>query len=275
MMRQVREKYVIKYVDGYQNEDCFRVLFFSEHSFDHPKLVRKYIGQVSRKHYYRNGSKKWFYALLYWYELKIKKDHFVLDTKKSGSGYIYYSLKDNPGLVIINNTSGGTCDEGWFDYQGNSIHHCKKVGKRLFYALAAIAENNTEQLLTCTDGNCFFDGNYSEIMFISKYAPSNTNYNKSTYTYTSYRHTGNCLVDHLLCNGISLKNLGKFKEKYPNTFLRCDGPNIESDLNDWASVNILELKAIPVELKDALDKISNMNQRRRTKRGRNSMRCVS
>lgn len=255
---QIRPGYFINYCKDFDEEPCFLVDFFSTLDLSSDKLIRKYLNEVSHRIYYKNGGKKWTYGIKYWYQLRVKKSMFSLDTEKSNLSYIYYRLPN--GGEIINNTSGGTGSGDWTDYQGNGIQHCQDVGKRLLNRLVALAEPNEAETIDRAEEPINFNGSYPEIMFLAKYAPTVTNFHKSTYDYSRFYLTGNRVVDYLLSYGAKIGNVLMFKKERPQEFLVNSGPEIQWDMEDWDDVDVNEWYSIPPELKKALDIIKPFNQ---------------
>lgn len=201
----IRPGYEICYTAEYLGTDMLRLCVFSEVDFEHPAVERKYIDQVSSRAYYPSGRKKWFYKMMFRYDFVVPKELFILDREKSDGSYILYKLGN---MEIKNNTSGGTggTNGAWRDLQTESVHHCRIVTKTYLSAIAALAAINEVTIREAERPICV-DIDYLPIVFIEKYANGQTNYNKSTKSYSQFYPSGmHPLVQEILGAGCHLSN---------------------------------------------------------------------
>lgn len=250
----LKEGYIVVYEEDYFEQDFVILKFFSEFDFGkNSKIMRKYLSEVSRRAYYKDGSKRWFWKILWMYEVRIPKSELKILPDESYFSYIFYNMNN---LEIIHNTSGMTSPDGSLNFQGKTINHCKSIKKREFKKILEVALENEETIYESSTTE-YFNGSYGEIMFISKYAPKETNFYKPRYNYTRFLYTENSLVNAVLSAGFwkAEETLNEYKTSNPELFKRYNGKEILEDVVKWKNKDTDNMKTIPFEIKEALEKI--------------------
>ena len=253
---QVRPDYRIVFSEGFAQAENIPVTFFSDLNFDSPKLARKYLGQISTRKYYPNGSKRWFYSLLFRYELLIPKSLLLVDTKKSDLSYIYYSLG---GITVINNTSGvsGTGEGGWRDFQGAVINHCRTVKKREFTTLCKIAVTPSGTVLGSHEPFAL-DFDPVTVLMIEKYAQGLTNYNTTYKSYSRFWANESHLMTCLLEQGFRLseESIRDIERGFRVGFYTGSDMDIYMQFREWCDrYRWKSFTSIPMEVYEALHNV--------------------
>lgn len=291
MITNIKEDYNIKYTDEYLNTETLLLRFFSKSKLpESSKLYRRYIEEITSRKYMPNGGKKWLYSLAYMYEVRIPKKLFEIDVDECSFSYIAYILK-GISVKVVNNTSAGSGYDlgdgttGSITLQTGSVNHCLYVGVRDAKKILSIALNNSDGTINKSEHQTYFTGYYPEVMFISKYAPESTSFNKSTYTFSRILSTGNPFIDHVLRYGWSSKTIKYIKDYIPNiresvnewkTDKKVDveayikkheelfeinrGQEIIDDIELWMPKKDETFYGLPVELFDAMQKIKNFKR---------------
>lgn len=263
----IKPEFIVRYDREMLESDFFYVNFFSECDYEEDnRFYRKYLDEISKRRYYKSGRKKWFYKIMWRYVVRIPKEMLEIDAENCLFSYIHYKLR-NSNLLLINSTSASTGGPNGsiVAYQGININHCISMKKRDITRLLSFALENEETFNTAASP-VHFNGNYSEIMFIAKYAPNATNYNKSTYHANKMRAE---LIENRVAraalssrvNKESLDYLEELEARAPEHFRENQGEEMLEDLRRWKDVQISD--HIPYELYQSLKKISNYSRRRK------------
>lgn len=284
MITKIKEGYNIVYTDDYLTSDELVLKVFSKKEFgDDERFMRKYLSQISSRAYYPSGAKRWFHKLVWMYELRVPKDMLILNVENCNLSYIHYTVKDTK-FKLVNNTSGssGTGD-GAMNIQSSAINHCKYVGVRDMKKLLSIAIKNDAGTINTSENSSAFDGYYPTIMFLAKYAPELTDFNKSNYRYSQYRYSNNHVIDYVLKRMINTKTI-EYLENYKDDLIsesesfrtaensslvdrrikkinsQCEDERLDeiiSDIKSWVEISKKEWFGIPLELFEAMNLIKN------------------
>lgn len=258
---QIKDHYFIAYMDEWLNQEYIPINFFAKEDFSSSKLFRKYLNDTSRRAYYPDGHKQWFYTLLFHYEVRVKKSDLILNVEKSGYSYIYYNLPN--GLEIINSTSGGSNigEEGSCDWQFGDIHHCKKVTKSFLKKISEYAEDNPGEISQSLQP-VYFAGNIPQIMFIQKYAQGMTDFNKTYRSCHRFCRSNDALINDILSDGVVP---GKFVEYEFHAGHSPRYEEIKADMIRWGemarAINSNECFSLPEELFVAFYDLRNMKSK--------------
>ena len=212
----------IMLTEDFTKIDHYILKCFSEVDLpEHPGIFRRYIRDASERVECKNGTSKWRYYMLHWYEIKIPKEMLEIDVEKTKCEFTAFKVKQT-GETLINKATGKEVKDSFINFQNKYINCPSIHKKRDLEKFLKIAHKNEKTIYEADEPVCF-KGDYLEVMFLSKYANGKTNYNKYSRNYNRLKVGDGVLINFILRNGV--ENAEKIIEEAIEKNENCDYPN--------------------------------------------------